>query len=363
MTTSRRSRYAGRVLGIAIPVVAIVGVVAAYELLWRSDDALVVYCAHDAVYAEKLLEEFTEKTGIKVAGRFDTELTKSVGLVEQIKNERNAPRCDVFWNNQALGTMELAEEGLLVPHKGPGYERIPARFKDPDGRWTGFGARLRVYIVNTGKMDATEDEVKRRLDGDLGRVAIAKPLFGTTLSHYSMLWDRWGPDKLKVWHEDLRRRGIREVAGNATVKNVVAGGGCDLGLTDTDDFFVALDDEKPVAMVPIRLDDGSAICIPNTVAVVKGTRRLGDAQKLVEFLLSAETELALANSRSRQIPLRDAAQRPGKRAQTVGRERRRADGRSGARAKGVSRVAQDRVPLMTTRQHWGGRYSDRRASG
>jgi len=45
------------------------------------------------------------------------------------------------------------------------------------------------------------------------------------------------------------------------------------------------------------------ICIPNTVAIIHGTQHLDDARKLADFLLSAQTELALARSASRQIPL------------------------------------------------------------
>ena len=43
--------------------------------------------------------------------------------------------------------------------------------------------------------------------------------------------------------------------------------------------------------------------IPNTVAIIKGTRRRAAAEKLVDFLLSEEVELELARSKSRQVPL------------------------------------------------------------
>ncbi len=47
----------------------------------------------------------------------------------------------------------------------------------------------------------------------------------------------------------------------------------------------------------------ATITIPNTVAIIHGTKRESDARKLVDFLLSEEIELALARSKSRQIPL------------------------------------------------------------
>lgn len=285
-------------------VVLVVGLALAYRFVWRGGrEPLVVYCAHDAVYSEKVLRGFEEDTGIPVSPVFDTEATKSLGLVERIIREKDAPRCDVFWNNELLGTMELHEQGVLLPYKGSGFERIPEAFREPEGHWVGFGARFRVWILNTDKLAAEPDVLQGATEDDLSRVAIAKPLYGTTLTHYSILWQDWGEEKLEDWHYGWRKRGLREATGNAHVKNLVAQGVCDLGLTDTDDFFVAKDEGLPVGALPFRLESGETICIPNTVCIIKGTERLGEARRLVDYLLSAECEIGLANSKSRQVPL------------------------------------------------------------
>lgn len=261
---------------------------------------LTVYCAHDSIFAEEILRDFQKKTGIQVAIKYDTEATKSLGLVEQIIREGDRPRGDVFWNNEVLGTLDLAERGLLEPYQGEGWKRIPVQFRDMDGRWAGFAARLRVVIRNTG---AEPKPVNLPEYGDLSRWTIAKPLYGTTLTHYSVLWARLGSDRVKHWHNGARARGLREVNGNGPVKDLVAAGTCVGGWTDTDDYFSAKDFGDPVAAEPFLLDDGTTICIPNTVAIRKGTTRIDQARKLVDFLLSAQTELALARSKSRQIPL------------------------------------------------------------
>ncbi len=304
MEEPRQSNHASTARRLLLPVAIVLAALIAYRFVWRGGrQPLVVYCAHDSVYAEKVLRDFEERTGIPLSVKFDTEATKSLGLVELLIREKDRPRCDVFWNNELLGTLDLKEDGVLLPYEGPGFERIPPGFKDPDGCWAGFGARLRVYIVNTDALAPTKEAVEKALEGDLSRVAMAKPLYGTTLTHYSVLWDLWGQEKLEAWHEDWRARGVREVTGNAQVKDLVAEGVCDLGLTDTDDFFLAKDAGKPVAAVPVRVADGSTICIPNTACIINGTRRAEDARRLVDYLLSAECELALAESKSRQVPL------------------------------------------------------------
>jgi iron(III) transport system substrate-binding protein len=291
-------RWVGAFVLLSAAVVAV-----KIPALW-SAPPLVVFCAHDEVFADSILREFEKQTGIHVVVRYDAEATKSLGFVNMLIQEKEHPHCDVFWNNELLGTCELAAQGVLAPYRGAGFDRIPERFKDAEGYWAGFAARLRVYIVNTDRFPADEAKIDEVLAGspDLTHVAIAQPLFGTTLTQYTLAWHVWGADKLKGWHRDVRRRGIREVPGNGATKRLVADGACDFAFTDTDDYFAARDEGKPVGAIPVRLA-GQTICIPNSVAIIRGTRQLAAAQKLVDYLLSAETELNLAKSESRQIPL------------------------------------------------------------
>jgi iron(III) transport system substrate-binding protein len=305
-------------------------VTAAAAAIWPAwfagkQNAIVVYCAHDSVYADGILKDFEAKTGIPLTVLYDSEATKSLGLVNQLKFEKNDPHCDVFWNNELLGTMDLANEGILEPYKGTGYERIPGKFKDEQGRWTGFAARMRVWIANKSQPavnNAKHVEMHQWLEANPAKCAIANPLYGTTLTHFSLVWQLRGPDALKKWYAETRRRGLRVLAGNARVKDAVAEGVCDLGWTDTDDCFEAIDDHKPVNMIPLyewapppptpenwkkmgwNLGyELHTIVIPNTVSLVRGTRHRENAERLIDFLLSAETELTLSKSKSRQIPL------------------------------------------------------------
>lgn len=306
---------------VLLPVIAALVLVGVwFSMLPRGgtdEQLLVVYCAHDQIFAEQILNDFSRQTGIRIQTRYDTEATKSLGLINLIVQERQQPRCDVFWNNELLGMVELQQQGLLEAWQGSGWQRMPERFRDPDGYWVGFAARLRVSIFNTEQVAASEETLQSLFSLEPSRLAMAKPLFGTTLTHYTVLWHLWGGDRLKAWHQDLRLRGLREVDGNAAVKDIVARGTCDAGLTDTDDVFVAKDDGQPVDMLPVYVsaenvtserpsqkpDVRSTICIPNTVGIIKGTRHRAAAERLVDYLASAESERALAKSRSRQIPL------------------------------------------------------------
>jgi len=292
-----------------IAVLAALGVLFVFLLIIRQETAgpLVVYCAHDAQYAGEILKEFEQRSGIPVAVRYDTAPPQ---LTELIIREKDAPRGDVFWNNEPLGMLDLQERRLLQPYRGPGHARIPAAYKAADGSWTGFAARARVIIANTAKIGTTPPNLDSLLPGsDRSQIAIAQPLSGTTLTHYTVLWQLWGGERVKVWHREWREGGIRECHGNAAVKDLVAGGACVAGFTDTGEFFAAKDAGQPVAMHPVRAEGAQTIVIPNTVAILRGARREFEAQKLVDFLLSEETEIALARSKARQIPLGEVPER------------------------------------------------------
>lgn len=267
--------------------------------------SLVVYCSCDAAIAEPVLDRFRQQTGIRVEVRFDEEANKSLGLANLLIAEKDAPRCDVYWNNQALGTDRLRREGVLAAYESPNAGRIPAGFRDDRFFWTGFSARLRVYLLNTDQVpqpDAATVETLLKAT-QLDRVTIAQPVFGTTLSHYAVLAADIGLDELQAWHQSLQQRGVRQVRGNSITRDLVAEGICDLGWTDTDDAYGAIDKGRPVQMLPVRLAGGQTICLPNTAALIAGAPHPEQARQFIDFLLSEEVELMLATASARQIPL------------------------------------------------------------
>ena len=106
---------------------------------------------------------------------------------------------------------------------------------------------------------------------------------------------------MKEWHKSIYERGIIEVSGNALTRAMVAEGVCDLGFTDTDDYFVAKQRKQNVGMLPVRLPSNEVICIPNTVCLIRDSDRPKQARKLIDFLLTAQTEVELGVCRTLQI--------------------------------------------------------------
>jgi iron(III) transport system substrate-binding protein len=262
-----------------------------------------VYTALDQVFSEPVLQAFEQETGIEVRPVYDTEASKTTGLINRLRARRDDPDCDVLWNNEIVQTVRLAQEGLLAPYRSPNADRFDAQFRDADARWTGFAGRLRVMIYNTDQV--SEGEVAPELASFTnqmwrGNGVIARPFFGTTLTHFAVLYQKWGPERLQTFCRELKANDVALAEGNAVSRDMVAAGERVFGLTDTDDAHGAMLDGKPV---DVAIPDGEALLIPNTVAMVKGCPHPEAAKKLIDYLLSPAVERELAAARSAQIPL------------------------------------------------------------
>ena len=236
-------------------------------------DEVVVYVALDEMFSRPILEGFEKQTGIAVRPVYDTEATKTTGLITRLVRERERPRADVLWNNEIAQTIGLLGEGVVESYVSPSAEAIPAAFKSSQGDWTGFAARARVIIYNTDLVDAPPTSINDLLDPKWkGKAAIAKPLFGTTATHAAALFAVWGEERAKEFFLGLKANEVAVLAGNATVRDMVAAGEYAWGLTDTDDANGAIEDGRPVKWhFPDQEEDGlGTLVIPNTVALIKG---------------------------------------------------------------------------------------------
>lgn len=278
----------------------------------RSETRVVVYCAQDPEFAEGVFADFRTESGLAVAPKFDTEANKSVSLVAELQQEAGRPRADVHWNNEILGTIRAARAGLYEPYESPAAAGHPDWSKAKDRTWQAFAERARVLIVNTdlvpeagrpkSLLDLTDPRWK-------GKVAMAKPQFGTTATQAACLFEVLGPDAARAFYHGLQVNGVQIVPGNKQSARGVADGQFAVGMTDTDDAVIELNAGKPVAII---FPDAAGhqthprmgtLYIPNTLAVVRGGPNPTGARKLIDHLLRPETEAKLAQGGGYQFPV------------------------------------------------------------
>lgn len=278
--------------------------------------SVVVYVSADRAVAIPVLEAFTRRTGIEVRPLFDTEATKTTGLANRIRRERERPKADVFWSSEPFAVEQLASEGLLAPTLHPDLADHPAAWRRPDDRWFAFGGRARVLAFDPDRLSV---EDRPRFWSDLadprwrGRIAMADPRFGTTRGHVGAMAvaGRLGPDGLdfETWVEGLGRNEVLLMpGGNAATADAVVRGEVLLGLTDSDDVLaLRRRGVRLEALAPRHRADGIAgggtMLIPNAAGTVAGSGNFMAASELVAFLASAEVERMLNQSPSGNIPV------------------------------------------------------------
>ncbi len=270
----------------------------------RPREEVVVYTALDREFSEPIFDEFTQITGIAVRAKYDTEASKTVGLVNLILNERDSPRCDLFWNNEILNTLRLDREKLLQPYRSSWTDAYPDEYRSARAPGMGLPLEPRVLLVNRAKLpeDQWPQSIRALTEPQWrGQVGIAKPLFGTTATHAACLFAAWGPEAAKAYFREVKQN-TRVYPGNRQVAQAVGVGQIAFGLTDTDDAVIEIERGSPVVVIYPDQEEGGlgTLFIPNTLSLIAGSPHVTAAQQLLNYLLSPAVEQSLAEGQSRR---------------------------------------------------------------
>lgn len=206
----------------------------------------------------------------------------------------------------------LKKKGITEVYRSFNAKGLSPLFSDVDGHWTGFSACARIILYNKkafakGKepksvMDLTNPKYK-------GKGCVANPFFGTTSMHAAALFEVLGEKKVKEFFNNLTKNKVRMVFSNGEVKRLVSAGDLAFGVTDTDDANEAIKDGKPVGVIYPDATGMGSLIIPNAVVLIKKASHPKTACKFIDYLLTAETEEALALSAA-QMPVRAGVATP-----------------------------------------------------
>ncbi|HXV60210.1 MAG TPA: extracellular solute-binding protein, partial [Vicinamibacteria bacterium] len=111
-----------------------------------------------------------------------------------------------------------------------------------------------------------------------------------------------GDEQARALFDGLKAAGTRMVSSNSESLRLAVTGEVPYALTDTDDAFVALEDGDPLGLRFPDQDGVGTLFMPNAVARMRGGPNPEQAQTLIDFLLTSETETMLRESAG-QIPV------------------------------------------------------------
>ncbi len=127
---------------------------------------------------------------------YDSEATKSLGLVNQLKNRKDDRRTATSsGTTNCWGRWIWRTKACSNRTRGAGYERIPAQYKDERGPLDGLRGPDARRGSSMGSSECRKTAGHRRRAASTktsrGRPS-SNPLYGTTLTHFSILWQLRG---------------------------------------------------------------------------------------------------------------------------------------------------------------------------
>jgi iron(III) transport system substrate-binding protein len=226
--------------------------------------------------------------------------------------EKNNPQADVYWANEPVRAEVLRQKGISAAYVSPNAVGIPETFRDPDGYWTGFAARARVLIVHRGATPRPASITSYTDPQWRDKTVIANPLFGTTTTQLAALFVLWGDERARAFMRNLHDNAVKISPSNGDSADLVAHGEFTFGLVDSDDVLSRMQQRQPVELVYPDQGAGEIGCfiVPNAAVLIAGSPHPQSGMKLIDYLISKETERKLAISDAAQIPLHPGVPAP-----------------------------------------------------
>ncbi len=241
-------------------------------------EPVVVYAAYDDQdYLQTLFESFTRETGVIVTIRTG----ESAQLTDDVIANRGAPPADVLLTDNAADVWRAADEGALRPIAAENMSDVAEFLRDPDGLWT--AARMSVIMIAVGEGAAVQ-EVPRAYAA-LGE---AQYKGGVCLSSSSLAVNR---ALIAMLIADLGVKPAERVV-RGWVRNLA------LPVFETEEALVEALDAGTCnyGIVSSPLISGGRI-LPEPayvdiegVGIARHARYPGSAQKLINWLLSADVQ-------------------------------------------------------------------------
>ena len=269
--------------------------------LHAEEKVLNLYSARHYQTDEKLYENFTKQTGIKL-NRIEG---KEEELMERIRNEGANSPADVFITVDAARLATADALGLFAPVKSKILEaRIPAHLHTDT--WFAFSTRARVIIYNRSAVKAEDVQTYEALaDPKLkGKVCSRSGAHPYNLSLVSALIAHDGEAKTEEWAKGVVANFARAPKGGDTdqIKSVAVG---ECGVAVSNTYYLArlirsdkLEERKMMERVgivwPNQAGHGAHINISGG-GMVKTSKNQEAAVKFLEYLASDEAQRYFAD--------------------------------------------------------------------
>lgn len=275
-----------------LPTAVVLAAAGALAGCGGDEPELVVYSGRAESLIGPLLDDFTDDTGIDVEVKYGQSADLALLVDEELAAGSSA--VDVFISQSPGAIGYLENNDRLAPLPQDVLDLVPATVRDDDGRWVGLSGRVRVLVYNTELVDPADlpssvldlvDPVWR------GRIGVA-PSNGSFQDFVTAMRVTEGDDVTEAFLDGLVANEPLSYANNNAIVEAVARGEVEIGLVNhyyNHRRLVEVPD-SPTANHQLADGDAGALLIVSGAAVMEGTDRAEDAQRLVAWLLERQAQ-------------------------------------------------------------------------
>lgn len=267
------------------------------------ENKLVIYNGREVEIAQPLYDKFEQQTGIELEVRN----AESPELAATIQEEGENSPADVFYAQDAGAIGSVSAEGLLAPLPVNVDDKIDARYRDADGRWSGVTGRVRVLAYNTEavqKNDLPKSVLDLTTPEWKGRVGIAPGNASFEAFVTAMRLDL-GDEKTEQWLQGMKSNDVKTYEKNSQIIDAVAKGEVDAGLVNHYYLYElkSEDPDAPVANHFFANGDPGALVNVSAVGVLASAKHKKQAKQFIEFLMAEGQEYFATEAEEREYPL------------------------------------------------------------
>lgn len=274
-----------------------------------------VYTARHYEVDDKLYQQFTEKTGIKV----NVVKGKADELIERLKREGDNTPADLFITVDG-GALNNAEPFFQAMESETLTKQVPAQYKDPDNLWVGLSTRARVIVYAKDRVKPEQLSTYEDLATDKwkGKLLVRSSTSTYNQSLLASFIELNGEEKATEWAKGITANLARDPEGGDRdqMKAIAAGLG-DVGISNT--YYVGLmhaskdPEEVKVAeqmgvFFPNQETTGTHVNISGA-GLIKSSKNKENAVQLVEYLTSKDAQTVAANENF-EFPVNAEAELP-----------------------------------------------------
>jgi iron(III) transport system substrate-binding protein len=262
---------------------------------------LTLYMGPPEKTSATVAQGFEKRTGIKT-----TFLRLSAGeAINRIRAERNAPQASISYGIGLPSVLTMKAEGLLEAYKSPEAAAIPAKYKDPDGFWT--GTDVDFIGIATNKKFLQEKGLKAPQSWEdltrpefAGQVCIGSPsTSGTGYTFLTTILQLMGEQKGWEYVKRFNANVAQYTRSGIGPTQLVGRGEVGVGILFAHDILGSIDKGFPIEMSLPR--EGTGYDLFCTV-VLKGGPEPVEARKFIDWACTPEAVELLAASEYFDVP-------------------------------------------------------------